>query len=371
MNRRDFMKTTAVGATGAALVGSTGAGATTTGGEAKPKEVIAEGFGVYDEWGPLKEVFVGRADTARFPFWDDVYTLISPELQTLIQKHGGELIKDVWPEYVSEFQEQLDGLARAYEENGVKVHRPRPLTDEEFESDPQPAAKGVWQCCPADAVWVVGRNYIECQMRIALARKNYFWARDGFLPHLTKNEDARWLACPTSTPAPNMMTGPGPYLEGGDIILRGNGKDVLVGVDKYSTDEKAFKWLADALAADGYRCWPMTFDVVEIHLLAQMNLIGPKLGLIYREAFKNHMDKFPPFLNDYDWIDLTIDDVHNGGADVVMVNPKKVLVSQSQPRVAEELDKRGIEPQLVNIQRATEASAGIRCCTIIIHRQKA
>ena len=46
--------------------------------------------------------------------------------------------------------------------------------------------------------------------------------------------------------------------------------------------------------------------------------------------------------------------MHNGGADVVMLNPTKALVSQAQPNVAEELAKRGIEPQMVNIERATQ-----------------
>lgn len=32
-------------------------------------EPTVKGFGVFDEWGPLREVFVGRADTFRFGGW--------------------------------------------------------------------------------------------------------------------------------------------------------------------------------------------------------------------------------------------------------------------------------------------------------------
>jgi hypothetical protein len=56
---------------------------------------------------------------------------------------------------------QLDGLAAAYEGNGVKVHRPREFTGEELASDPQPGAQGVLPAAPADCVWAIGRNYIE------------------------------------------------------------------------------------------------------------------------------------------------------------------------------------------------------------------
>ena len=33
----------------------------------------------------------------------------------------------------------------------------------------------------------------------------------------------------------------------------GNGRDVLCGVDRHSTDEAGFRWLRDVLAEDGYK----------------------------------------------------------------------------------------------------------------------
>jgi glycine amidinotransferase len=333
-------------------------------------EIIARGFGVYDEWGPLKEIFVGRADTARIPEWDPVYSVVRPELQKVIKENPGTQAKDIWPQFINEFQAQLDCLAMVFEENDVVVHRPRPFTDEEFAYDAHPAARGIAQMTPADCVWVVGRNYIEMAQRLPTHRKNFFWSRDKFLPHLEKNSDARWLACPVSQPSKVVSNGPGPYLEGGDIILVGNGRDVLCGVDCHSTDEKGFRWLSQALASDGYRVWPMTFNMMEIHLLAHLNLIRPGLGIICTEAFEGH-GPLPEPIRNWDFIKITPVEVHKGGADVVMLSPDKAIVSADQPRLADELAERGIEPQMVNIRRATESSAGVRCCTIIIHREKA
>jgi N-dimethylarginine dimethylaminohydrolase len=332
-------------------------------------EVIAKGFGVYDEWGPLKEVIVGRADTAKIPEWDPVYSIVSPELQKVIQENPGRLARDIWPQFIDEFQAQLDFLAGAFEENGVIVYRPRPFTEEEYAHDVHPSARGIAQMCPADCLWVVGRNYIEMAQRLPTNRKNFLWARDQFLPKLEKNDDARWLACPISQPSKVVSSGPGPYLEGGDIILVGNGRDVLCGVDKHSTDERGFRWLSQALAADGYRVWPVTFNMLEVHLLAHLNLIRPGLGIICREAFEGH-GTLPEPIRDWEFIEITPEEVHKGGADVVMLNLDKAIVSADQPRLARELADRGIEPQIVNIRRATESSAGVRCCINIVHRQK-
>lgn len=333
-------------------------------------EPMVEGFGVYDEWGPLREVFVGRADTFRFGGWSPIYEVTSPEFQKIWKENEYRLASEVWPDYTREFQEQLDGLAEAYEANGVTVHRPRPMTELEIESDPMPAARGVWQGSPADAQWVVGRNYIETAMRVPLPRKNFLWGRDVFAPRVEQTPGARWLACPRSAPTEDPTAGPGPYLDGGDIILVGNGRDVLVGLDDHSTDRMGIRWLSDALADDGYKVWPMTFEMIEVHLLAHLNLIRPGLGIICRAAFEGH-GPLPEPIRDWDFIEITPEDVHNGGADVVMLDENTALVSQAQPKLAEAMAAGGIEPQIVDLTRAAEATSGVRCCTIIVHREKA
>ena len=70
----------------------------------------------------------------------------SQPVQQSIKQHPGELLADVWPDFAREYHEQPDGLAAVYEENGVKVHRPRKFTQDELDSDATPA---VYQCSPA------------------------------------------------------------------------------------------------------------------------------------------------------------------------------------------------------------------------------
>jgi len=79
----------------------------------------------------------------------------------------------------------------------------------------------------------------------------------------------------------------------------------------------------------------------------------------------------PDPIRDWEFIEITPEEVHHGGADVVMIHPNKAVVSADQPRLARDLEERGIEVQMVDVSSASQISAGVRCCTIIIHREKA
>ena len=87
-------------------------------------------FGVWNEYGGLKEVAVGTAIGAVVPSPNDAYP---PALLKLTRKHAGRPASDVpeLTEILVHTQEQLDHLARVYADHGVIVHRPRPFTAEE------------------------------------------------------------------------------------------------------------------------------------------------------------------------------------------------------------------------------------------------
>ena len=55
-----------------------------------------------------------------------------------------------------------------------------------------------------------------------------------------------------------------------------------------STDETAYRWFKRAMEDRGYRVHKQTFNMIEIHLLAQMNIVGPHLGIMCDEGFEGH-----------------------------------------------------------------------------------
>ena len=328
-------------------------------------------FGVYDEWGPLKHCLVGTAETFRFP--DSVsegYEVANPETLAFLEKGLGKLFKDVYPKEFEEFQGELDTLADVISSNGIKVERPIEMTEGE-RTMVLPGESGVFQISTADSIWVVGNSYVELQMRTPLMRKNHFWQRRQFQDTVLKNGGEMLFApakIPGAEPGPMNYSG---FFEGGDIIQ--SGRDILCGVESISTSEVAFAWFKRAMEDRGYRVHKQTFNRIEIHLLAQMNIIGPNLGLMCDEGFEGH--EKCDFLTkgagkDIKFIKVTPEEVHGGGCDVVMLDEKKVLVSSLQPRVAEELAKHGLEPISVPLTWAPKFSSGIRCVMNIIHRDK-
>jgi len=328
-------------------------------------------FGVYDEWGPLKHCVVGTAETFRFP--DNLkegYELISPKTRAFLEKGLGRLFKEVHPKAFEEFQGELDILADTIAKHGIRVERPVEMTEGE-RNMVLPGESGVYQISVADSIWVVGNSYLELRMRTPMLRKNIFWQRRQFMDTVLKNGGEMLYApppIPGKQPGPMNHTG---YFEGGDIIQYG--RDILCGIDKISTSEAAYEWFKKAMEDRGYRVHRQTFNAIEIHLLAQMNIIRPDLGLMCDDGFKGH--KKCDFLTkgagkDIKFINITSKEVHGGGADVVMLNEKKVLVSSLQPRVADELAKHGLEPISVPLKWASQFASGIRCCMNIIHRDK-
>lgn len=323
------------------------------------------GFGVYNEWGTIKEVFVGRIDTTRMPPYSPSLDITGPEVCQLLKDYGGKPLKEVWPERINTCQAQLDNLAETYKKHGVKVHRPRDFDDAESKYLAY-LQDAIWQTFPADSVWVVGRHVIECQLRMHLATKQNFTLREGFEPHLEANPDGRWVQIPATVPTYNSLEGKGPYLEGGDILILG--KDVLVGIDLdgFSTDKAGASWLARYLADDGFKVWPVPFrNAVKIHLLAHVGVPREGLAIIYKPLFT---DGIPEPLKDYEFIEITKEEAASGAACIVALNPKQCLIPAECSRVADELAKRGVEPVAIPFKDVAWWGGGIRCATCIIRR---
>src|SRR5882762_6005193 len=128
VSRRTFLGATL--ASGAALLsgGCVRPGASTAG-----EEPAMNPIGVYNEWGRLREVIVGvLPDDALVPTPTHFcYEYMGKATLELLQTRQGQSLKEVAPDVFEGTLRQLDGLVKAYEQAGVKVHRARPWTTEE------------------------------------------------------------------------------------------------------------------------------------------------------------------------------------------------------------------------------------------------
>ncbi len=333
-------------------------------------------FGVWNDYGQLREVAVGTTEGVVVPGRSDGYP---PELQELTGKYGGMLASDVpeVAEMLKQAQAQLDQLARIYADHGVIVHRPRPFTKTELDYQADLQA-GAHQVMVADALWVIGRHVIECQFREPFHNKERFALRELLAPQIEMAPEARVAACPMTTPVKRSAAPTSDaanrtssyYLEGGDILICGNkDKDILVGVDEVrSSSAQGVEWLRRYLADDGYRVTPVpiTRDA-PIHLLGAMGVVGPEAALIYKPSLA---DGIPDPIKHWDLIDITLEEARAGGPCAVMLNPKTILVTAGAPRICDLLSKRGLEVIPVPFDAVTRFDGAIRCATFVMRRDQ-
>jgi len=257
-----------------------------------------------------------------------------------------------------------------YEEHGVTVHRPRAISEVEWRLTTARDDGGAYPIYPADAIWIVGRNVIECRFREEARQRELFALRELILPLIESSPEARYGSCPVAAPAWSPLGAAGPFLEGGDIFMCGDdARNVLVGVDeKRSSSASGVSWLARFLAEDGYTVTPVPITPdAPTHLLGVLGCVGPERALIYRPSLLNGV---PDAVKNWDLIDLTLEETLNTAPCVTMLDEETVLMSDGTPRVAEELSRRGLEVITVPMDAVTFWDGGVRCCTFVMRRDR-
>jgi len=328
-------------------------------------------YGVWNEYGHLREVAVGTARDAVVPSSHPAYPA---EFIELTRTYAGQPFTNVpeLAEVISRTQAQLDHLAQVYADHGITVHRPRSLTAPEL-SHLADIQVGAFQAFPADPIWIIGRHAVECQFRQQWRNKELFPLRELLAPHIERNADMRVAACPVTQPRDLLVPGEarGNYvLEGGDILICGNpGMDILVGVDEErSSSATGVEWLRRHLADDGYRVTPVPIiKGAPVHLLGAIGAIGPQAALIYRPAF---VGGIPEPIKDWELIDVTQEEARVGAPCVVMLDATTILVPAEAPRICDLLAKRGLQVIALPFGACTKFDGGIRCATFVMHRDK-
>ena len=211
-----------------------------------------ESFGTDSEFEPLREVVVGTAEDLHLPPFGKDLSHYNDELRSALLANGNRPldVARTFPERYERTVEQIEGVVRTYEAFGVKVHRPRPFTAEE-RGYLGTLQQGHSQLYPADPVYVIGKHYMEISIRRAYRRKEVFALRDLVLPMIEADPEARYVAMPQSLPWTPSGEGPGPFLEGGDILV--NGADVMVGQGELCSNAAGLSWLKRYIECWGYR----------------------------------------------------------------------------------------------------------------------
>lgn len=323
-------------------------------------------FGVHSEYGKLHQVMVGRLDDFAYPSWSRNLRYLGPEITQILKSTCGKAlpVRDAIPEVFGKTAEQLENVVETFERLGVEVLRPRPYTEEE-KAYLQDLQNGHSLLYPADPVYVLGKHLIETCIRRPFRRKEVWAIRDVLSPIIDEDPDAHHVAIPRAVPtkADADGLGPGPFLEGGDIIIYGT--DVMVAYGPLTSDLKGGEWLKRYLRPYGYRVHHVELKGDYLHLLGVLCLIREGLAMAYMPALGNAL---PEPIKDWEVIQLTPDEMLALGTVGMNLDERTHMIDRRHRRLIRELERRNIDCVEMPMDYLAYWGGAVRCVTLPISR---
>jgi glycine amidinotransferase len=345
---------------------------------------------VYTEWAALKEVVVGNCVNIDTISVDDSFKLFFYEnIKDQIIENSIQLQKRL----IDQRQEDLDNFANLLIKRGIKVKRPKQLTEikkfktPEFEEYLCPVDN------PRDQSLIIGNEIIEtsCQWR-----RRYFendLMKEIFLEYFKAG--SKW----TLAPRPSMSTNSFDFTnlpENADVDLKNYdadprlfeimfdgaqclkfGKDIVMNV---STENHVLgaEWLQRHLG-NKYKIHQVR--ITDHHIDGMFMPLKPGVLLINPISMKNKIELLPKELQKWDHIIVPEphkeNDDNSGEAflasqninvNVLSLNESEVLVFDEHGSIDTPLNKslseKGFEPIPVKLRHSRLFGGGLHCCTL-------
>jgi N-dimethylarginine dimethylaminohydrolase len=269
------------------------------------------------EWDRLEEVAVVRPEnfektkpinSTQRRFWD---TEDEPSMRLLVGQH--------------------DSVVRALDTAGVKVRKIKPTP------------KLPYQFNVRDAAMVIGSRLVLGRMRRDERRGE---------PAAFENEFGAQAVV-------NIAAG---YLEGGDIAVTPD--EVFVGLGE-RTDECGYASLRNLLSGT-CKVTPIRLAAGVLHLDVAMNLLGPDIGVLHRPSIVGDL---PESLREVEWIEVTDDEFAEQAANILVMEPGKIMLDARHERLHNALATRGFQCIMIQLEEITKVGGGVRCMTLPLVRR--
>ena len=310
------------------------------------------------EWGTLKEAVVGLTNL-RMP--SEVPPSIKNYLPKtsidFIKKNKGQWLIDCDPKLNQRSIDQMNLIINILRDRGIIVHQVEQLTPAEVEYL-ELESDHVTQTFPRDPILVIGNKVIETSMLEPYRRKERFAIRRTIKDRLLNSESLH-VSMPQPDPYRGNSVGdygPGPYLEGGDVMLVG--KDIYVGQTGNASNLAGIRWLSDYLGQD-YQVHRVPLSRRFLHLDCVLALPRPGVAIVCQEAFTQGL---PKFLNGWKLINVSADDAEKKmGCNGLVLSKDTILIGDNMPSLKKDLEKEGLEVITTPIDALTWQGGGFRC----------
>jgi len=333
---------------------------------------------VNNEWGKLKEVFVGTIDNANMPKHGiDLHAINYADKDRIPNIEQGNFDDKVH----EETYEDLEKLVTLLADCGIKVKRPKSIKTNKNISNGFWKTDQYYTFCPRDTVTVIGNIILEAPMTLRSRQFETYCFRDEFIEYM--NEGAKWISAPK--PILNddsyqrddlsklTLTEREPVFDAANI-LRSN-KDILYLVSN-TGNKLGGKWLQNLLG-DQYKVHILENMYSYSHLDSTIALLREGLCLLNPERVNEN--NMPEMLKSWDkiWsppmVDIGYHKVERAsvwvGINLLSIDENTVIVDNRQTELIKELKKYNIEALDCKLRHSRTLGGSFHCVTADMIRE--
>ena len=333
---------------------------------------------VNNEWGKLKEVFVGTINNANMPKQGiDLHAINYADKNKIPTEECGPFDDIVYDETF----EDLEKLVNLLKDCGVKVNRPNPIKTSNKISN------GLWETdqyytfCPRDTVTIIGNTILEAPMTLRSRQFETYCFRDQFIEYM--NEGAKWVSAPRPMLKDDSyqredltkltLTEREPVFDAANILRSNN--DILYLVSN-TGNKLGGKWLQNLLG-DQYKVHILENMYSYSHLDSTIALLREGLCLLNPERVNEN--NMPEMLKSWDkiWsppmVDIGYHKVERAsvwvGINLLSLDENTVIVDNRQTELIKELKKYNIESLDCKLRHSRTLGGSFHCVTADMIRE--
>jgi glycine amidinotransferase len=326
---------------------------------------------VESEFAPLRTVVLAQSEI-RLPDastfapaqLEEEIAIIPVDQRGVIRQLLGKDHAIAMPARQAQWEAERSALQSVFEKHGIEVMRPRLLTQYEKAAG---GKHGYSNSYVRDPWYTVGNYVIEGSLRFPHRRLEVLPSRDIMYAEVYP------AACTyTALPQPEIMPldvddgGPGPFLEGGDVLVYG--RHIFVGHSGRASTVQGADYLRKLLAPGGYtvELVPMKPDI--LHLDCAMGLVREGLLVVYEDGLLNGV---PKALAGWDRIPVSQAESASLGTNGLPISPTVYVTDPVFKRIGDEVAKHGIEVEYVDFRISRGFGGAFRCSTQPLWRETA
>lgn len=312
---------------------------------------------VQNEFATLQRVVLAESEFG-FPMeprLDDLRFLQESAIQETLE-HKGKDYKDAFPALQKQWEQEKIALIKILLKYGVEILRPRKLTVAEKLAA---GNAGYSNFFARDPFFTIGNYVIEGSMRFLHRRNEIFPIRE-IIDTVVYPEDCVYVSAPRAemTAEDDTTLGPGPFLEGGDILLLN--KHVFVGNSGLASNKLGMEWLSKFLKPHGYKVEMVRLHPDILHLDCALGMIREGLMVVCEDAF---LEGVPDTLQNWKRINASFEEATMLATNGLPVSSEVYITDPAFSRIGEQIASHRIHVEYIDYSISRSFGGSFRCTT--------